>query len=281
MAAVSDAETIAQEVADAFASGRTFSSPLSSREGFTLEVAYAVEAALARRRSAAGRRMVGRKVAFANAAVWRALKIETVAWASMYDDTVQQAAEGTRTVVPFTFAPKLEPEIVFRLKSAVDGDPTDPAAVLGAVEWLSLGYEVVDCPFENWTFQAPDLVAAFGFHANLVLGRPTYITPANAAALAGQLSTFTLTLFKNDAPVEKGGGVNVLTNPALALGELAAAIRRTPGARPLEAGELVTTGSLTTPPRIHPGETWRAEPRGLDVAPLTMTIEGRAPTPEP
>ena len=91
-------------------------------------------------------------------------------------------------------------------------------------------------------------------------------------ALADQLAQFKLKLFKNDTLVDEGGGRNVLQSPALCLGELAAAIRRSPWAQPLEAGELVSTGSLTTPMLIAPGETWRAEPEGLDVAPLVMKL---------
>ena len=98
------------------------------------------------------------------------------------------------------------------------------------------------------------------------------MTGANAASLAAQLGEFKLKLFKNDTLVEEGGGRNVLRNPALCLGELAAAIRRSPWAEPLRAGELVSTGSLTTPMLIAPGETWRAEPEGLDVAPLVMKL---------
>jgi len=190
----------------------------------------------------------------------------------MYDDTVQQVREGECTVVPFTYAPKLEPEIVFKLRSPVDGDPRDAAAVLGSVEWLSLGYEIVDCPFADWQFQPPDLVAAFGFHAGLVLGAPTPVTPRAIPTLAEQLARFTLRLFKDGALVEEGGGRNVLRSPALCLGELAAAIRRSPGAEPLQAGELISTGSLTTPVRIAPGEVWKAEAEGLEVASLTMRL---------
>lgn len=267
-----DTKTIAQELIDAFASGDLLPETLSSREGFDLRAGYAVEAELSRQRIASGRTIVGRKVAFANPAVWLKLKLDTVAWASMYDDTVQQANEADCNAVPFTYAPKLEPEIVFKLKATVDGDPADPSAVLNAVEWLSLGYEIVDCPFAEWRFQPPDLVAAYGFHAGLVLGAPTTVTKANITALADQLAQFKLKLFKNDTFVEEGGGRNVLGNPALALGELAAAIRRSPWADPLKPGELVSTGSLTTPMLIAPGETWRSEPEGLDVAPLVMKL---------
>jgi 2-keto-4-pentenoate hydratase len=266
-----DTKAVAQELIDAYATGDLLSETLSSREGFDLAAAYAVEAELSSQRRASGHAIVGRKVAFANPAVWRTLNLETVAWASMYDDTVQQAKDDC-TVVPFTYAPKLEPEIVFKLKAPSDGDPTDPIAVLRGVEWLSLGYEIVDCPFAAWQFQPPDLVAAYGFHAGLVLGTPTAVTSANITALADQLAQFKLKLFKNDTFIEEGGGRNVLRSPALCLGELAAAIRRSPWAQPLMPGELVSTGSLTTPVLIAPGETWRAEPEGLDVAPLVMML---------
>jgi 2-keto-4-pentenoate hydratase len=105
-----------------------------------------------------------------------------------------------------------------------------------------------------------------------VLGAPTMVTGANAASLAAQLGEFKLRLFKNDTFIEEGSGKNVLRNPALCLGELAAALRRSPWAEPLRAGELISTGSLTTPMLIAPGETWRAEPEGLDVAPLLMKL---------
>ena len=267
-----DPQAIAQELIDAYEAGDLLPETLSSREGFDLPTAYAVEAELARQRTSSGHAVVGRKVAFGNHAVLEKLKLQTVAWASMYDDTVHQANAEDATPVPFTYAPKLEPEIVFKLKSAVTGDPADPIAILKSVEWLSLGYEIVDCPFPEWRFQPQDLVAAFGFHAGLVLGAPTTVTTGNLASLAAQLAEFKLKLFKNDNFVEEGGGKNVFRSPALCLGELAAALSRTPSAEPLRAGELVSTGSLTTPMLIAPGETWRAEPEGLDVAPLVMKL---------
>ena len=231
-----------------------------------------MEAELARRRRALGHAIVGREVAFANPAVWPKLNLQTVAWGSMYDDTVQSANEVDVTPVSFTYAPKLEPEVVFKLKRPLTGNPADPVAVLNATEWISLGYEIVDCPFPEWQFQPADLVAAFGFHSGLVLGQPTMVNAANASRLATQLAEFKLKLFKNETFIEEGGGKNVMRNPALCVGELAAAIARSPGAEPLRPGELVSTGALTTPMLIAPGETWRAEAEGIDLAPLVMKL---------
>ena len=267
-----DANAVAQELVDAYEAGDLLPQPLSAREGFDLAAAYAVEAELARRRRASGRTVVGRKVAFGNHAVLEKLNLKTVAWGSMYDDTVHQASEVEVTPLPFTYAPKLEPEVVFKLKSPVAGDTADAAAVLKSVEWLSLGYEIVDCPFPEWQFKPQDLVAAFGFHTALVLGQPTMVTGANVERLAAQLGEFKLKLFKDDNFVEEGSGRNVFRNPALCLGELAKAVREAPWAEPLRAGELISTGSLTTPMLIAPGETWRAVADGLDVAPLVMRL---------
>src|SRR5437868_6078736 len=95
-----DPQAVAQELQDAYTTGDMLDAPLSSRPGFDLTAAYAVEAELARRRRAAGRSVVGRKIAFANEAVWQKLKLQTVAWGSMYDDTVQRASATETTPVP-------------------------------------------------------------------------------------------------------------------------------------------------------------------------------------
>ena len=75
-------------------------SPPSARDaGFDLAAAYAVEAELVRLRRAAGRTTVGRKVGYANKAVWRVLKLDTLVWAHMYDDTVRYADRQRRDAV--------------------------------------------------------------------------------------------------------------------------------------------------------------------------------------
>ncbi len=62
--------------------------PPSERPGFDLNTAYEVEARLKQFREGRGHRAVGRKVGYANKAMWRVLKLETLVWAHMYDDTV-------------------------------------------------------------------------------------------------------------------------------------------------------------------------------------------------
>ena len=65
----------------------------------------------------------------------------------------------------------------------------------------------------------------------------------------------------------------MLRNPALCLGELAAAIAAREGMAPLAAGELVSTGTMTAAHPIAAGERWTVEPAEIDLAALTLQVE--------
>jgi 2-oxo-3-hexenedioate decarboxylase len=265
-----DAATIARELAGAFEGRRTVPTPSSVDQAFDLTSAYAVENELARMRGASGRQAVGVKVGYANKAVWRALKLDTLVWARIYDDTVQYGSGGSASLsIGRMIAPKIEPEIVFRLKHPVGGEASDAAAVLDAVDWLALAFEIIDCPYPDWTFQPVDFVAAYGLHAALVVGEPVAVANAGIAVLAEQLANFKVRLLKGDHVAAEGSGRNSLRSPALCLGELAAAMARR-GVTPLAAGDLVSSGTLTGSHPISAGETWRVEADGIEFSPLTL-----------
>src|SRR5580692_3590759 len=96
---VTDQKTLAEELTAAYSNREVIAVPPSARgAGFDLAAAYAVEAELVRTRRASGHRTVGRKVGFANRALWRVLKLETLVWAHMYDDTVRYARNGVASL---------------------------------------------------------------------------------------------------------------------------------------------------------------------------------------
>lgn len=263
---------LADAIVQAYAS-RTPIAPPSADASFDLTAAYAVEGEFARRRVAAGRRVTGLKVGYANKAVWRVFKLETLVWASMYDDTVTYAGGGDRALaVARMIAPKIEPEIVVKLASAVPPGLTDAAAVLAHVEWIALGFEIIDCPYPDWKFQPADFVAAAGLHAALVVGPPLAVTADNVGALAETLPAFTVSLQRDGAEVASGSGKNSLRSPALAVAELATALAAR-AAAPLDAGALISTGTLTDGQPMSPGQTWTATAAGLDLGPITLRTE--------
>src|SRR5271165_5792258 len=135
-------EILARELLSAYEMGQMMPDLPSARPGFDLNMAYEVEAALKRLREAGGARAVGRKVGYANKAMWRLLKLDTLVWAHMYDDTVQHSDSNSATVtLPHRHSLKIEPEIVFGLQQPILAEGLDATAALESAEWLAIGFE--------------------------------------------------------------------------------------------------------------------------------------------
>src|ERR1039457_5376996 len=155
-------ESLAHELMSAAQAGQMISVTPSSRPGFDLNTAYAVEATLKQIRESGGHRAVGRKVGYANKAMWRVLKLDTLVWAHMYEDTVHYSDGNSATLsVAHPRSLKIEPEIVFGLKRPItlEGAPApDAIAALEATEWIAIGFEIIDCPYPEWKFHPSDFV---------------------------------------------------------------------------------------------------------------------------
>lgn len=266
-----DIRGLATEMMAARSEGKAVESRPSSRDsGFNLPAAYQVEEELAQLRRADGHKTTGRKIGFTNKAVWPRLDLDTIVWGYVFDDTVHYAS-GNHFILPIgqMVAPRIEPEIVFKLKSEVNLTlAADAVKVLEAVEWMALGFEIVDCPYPNWRYRPADMVAAFAFHGALVIGDPHPLK--NRGQLAGQLATFKLNLLKNGETAAEGTGKNVYDSPALCLGQLARTIKAQQGVDRLVAGEVITTGTITDAQPVAIGEEWAAITEGLNLPSLSI-----------
>jgi 2-keto-4-pentenoate hydratase len=266
-------ETLARELLSAYETGQMINSPPSERPGFNLNMAYDVETSLKLLRQAAGHRAVGRKVGYANKAMWRVLKLETLVWAHMYDDTVHYGdSNSTSLTVAHPRSLKIEPEIVFGLKEPVAGESSDAASALGSADWLALGFEIIDCPFPEWKFLPSDFVASFGLHAALVIGERVHVRLDVIPVLVNELSRFKVRMAKGGEIVEEGYGRNSLKSPALCLAELGAAIALRFPCDPLSAGEVVSSGTLTAGHLTGRGDLWTAEAEGISLPSLTLRL---------
>ena len=274
----SEVESLAHELMSAYETGRAVSVLLSARPGFDLNTAYAVETTLKSLREATGHKAVGRKVGYANKAAWRLLKLDTLVWAHMYDDTVHYShGNSASCTVAHPRSLKVEPEIVFGLKQTIGAQSQsgiDATAALAATDWLAIGFEIIDCPFPGWKFQPSDFVASFGFHAALVVGERVPVKLTDIATLADELSRFKVRISKNGEFVEEGSGRNSLRSPALCLAELSTAIARRFPHEPLSAGEIVSSGTLTAGHLTEREDTWTVEVDGLSLPlpPLTLQL---------
>lgn len=254
--------------------GQMVNVPPSERPGFDLDAAYQVEGTLKKFREAAGHISLGQKVGYANKAMWRILKLETLVWAHMYDDTVHYSDANSATLsVAHPRSLKIEPEIVFGLKEPLmTENPPDAAAALAHTDWLAIGFEIIDCPFPEWKFQPGDFVASFGLHAALVVGQKMPVELKSIPTLVDELSRFKVRMSRNGAFVEEGSGRNALKNPASCLAELSIAIARRFSDQPLSAGEIVSSGTLTAGHATGAGDEWTVDVEGVRLPSLSLRL---------
>lgn len=238
--------------------------------GFDVDAAYDVLHEIESRRIAQGWRSVGRKIGFTNRTIWLRYGVYQPMGARVWSHTVQYARSGRATLPLAGFVqPRIEPEVVFKLAAPVAAG-ADARAVLGAIEWIAAGFEIVQSHFPNWKFAAADCTAAFGLHAALTVGEPYAIDATNRDAIVAMLPVFRATLRKGDVIVDTGVGANVLDSPALAVAHLANVLAQHPKHPPLEAGEIVTTGTITDAWPVAPAETWSSDYGELPLRGLTL-----------
>jgi 2-keto-4-pentenoate hydratase len=266
-----DTHTLAEQLYRAHLDGQAVEErPTATDKDFSLNEAYQVAHEIAQMVHKDGWRTAGRKVGYANRAGWPK-DLDTIVWGYVYDKTVHNFESNNGTFsLQKTVAPKIEPEIVFKLKNSPAILNTSAAEVLESVEWYALGFEIVDNPYPNWHYRPADMVATWGFHAALLIGQPHPL--GDLEDLARQLADFKLKLSKNGETVAEGTGRNVYDSPALSLAQLIRVIhdQSETNFAPLEPGEVITSGTVVTPPLLGPGEEWSAQVEGLDLPAFTV-----------
>jgi 2-oxo-3-hexenedioate decarboxylase len=162
--------------------------------------------------------------------------------------------------------PRIEPEICFALKSAPRGSSVE--ALLEAIDWVAHSIEIVQSRFAGWKFKLADCTAANGLHGRLVVGPSVPLR--QLPHLVSALPTLQVELLKDGATVDRGVGGNVLDSPLLALGHLVGVLANQPGAAPLVAGEIISTGTITDAHPVRPGESWSTRLQGLPLPGLSL-----------
>ena len=225
----------------------------------TPEEGYARTRALHERRLKEGWRPLGRKIGFTNRKIWPIYGVYEPIWGTVYDKTLIQSQNGFATVpLSGLSQPRIEPEICFKLKSAPRA--ADPAHLVSCIEWIAHSIEIVQCQQPGWKTTLPECTAQNGLHGKLILGTPGTLTDPAV------LPKVEVILRKEGKEVDRGTGANVLDSPLLALAHLL----RLPGAQPLVAGEIISTGTLTDAHPVAPGENWSTEIHGIALVPLRI-----------
>ena len=227
-------------------------------------------------RLADGARVVGLNIGFTNAAMWPQYGVGGPVWAYVYDTTVNYLTDNLAVLDPQTCSlrsfvqPRIEPEIIFHFHAAPPqgGDIT---AVLACIYWVAHGFEMVQSHYPGWKFKAPDAIADWGMHGALLVGK-RQAADTMGADLQEALAAFTLALSCDGKLQETGKGANVLSNPLQAVVPLMNVLSSQLPYQPLQAGELVTTGTVTSAYSVQAGQTWRSDIKGIALPGLSVVI---------
>ena len=243
--------------------------PTQREDEFGLDGAYRVAAALDRRLHERGYRRAGWKVGFTNKAIWPRLGLEEPILAPVYDRTLRAARPAAEVSLEGFRAPRLEVEVVFGVEAAAhprgEEGPTRPT-------WAALGFEIVDCHYPDWRLTPVDSVADFGLHGALIVGPRFERTEACFETCIDRLDRLEVRLLRDERPVVRGRGRDVLGHPLAALDFVPRLRPRFDHPGSAAAAEVVSTGTMISPEPLAPGERWRAEAEGVNLPGLELVL---------
>lgn len=246
----------ADDLLAARSSARLMPLPSDRSPAFDLEAGYAVADEIRRRRIASGERPAGYKIGFTNRGIWERYGVHAPIWGPVWDSSVEfiGANEATVSLAPFV-QPRLEPEIVVGLARAPRAGMS-VAHIAGCIDWVAHGFEIVHTHFNGWRFRAADTTADFALHGRLLVGPRVPIASFDDAP--SQLASIDFVLLRDGEEVDRGHSSIVLDGPLHALRIWIEAMAVHTPTWPMEAGDIVTTGTITDAAPMQPGERWQS-----------------------
>lgn len=245
-----------------------------------IDAAYGVSSAITSMRVARGERPIGWKIGFTNRTIWDEYGVHAPIWGPMYDSGVHAwdpESEPLTLDLDGFVEPRIEPEIIFRLRSVPRGYMND-SELLGCIEAVAHGFEIVQSVYPDWRFQAADTVAAVALHGALLHGQFVPVDPAQGMQWLETLAGFSLDLLCDGEVIDHGAAANVLDGPLHALRHFIEGIEERPMEPGLQAGDLISTGTLTRAFPLTAGQFWSTRLHGLSLPGMRLRCGGGAAT---
>jgi 2-oxo-3-hexenedioate decarboxylase len=266
-----DVHAIAKEVVASLSSHAQIPTFSSRPGGLTLAQAYQVTPLLRAAFEARGETITGRKIGFTNREMWQAFGIDSPIWGYATNRTTRELADAQIMPLSEFSEPRIEPEIMFGLGKAPIRSMSD-SELLECIEWVALGYEMVQSIFPHWKFTAADAVAANCVHGALLIGKRHAVAPRRSD-WQSELARFAVELYRGGEMAQRGGGSLVLGSPLMALRHLIELLADDPYNQAVRAGETISTGTLTLAMPVKPGEHWTARVRGIPLDEISIKFE--------
>jgi 2-oxo-hept-3-ene-1,7-dioate hydratase len=214
----------------------------------TFEDAYAISTEVARRRIAAGAKLIGHKVGLTSKAMQRSSQIDEPDYGHLLDDMM--IADGAKVPHENYCRPRVEIELAFILGKPLKGPGVGLPEVLRATEYVVPAIEIVDARVQD-PRRIFDTIADNGAAAGIVIGgRPIGPMDVDLRWVSG-------IMYCNSEIEETGVAAGVLGHPALGVAWLANKLGQHGVA--LEPGHLVLAGSFTRVVFAKKGDTLHAD----------------------
>ena len=209
----------------------------------SMDDAYAVQAALVKRKIAAGRKVIGWKIGLTSKAMQYALNIDIPDSGVLLDDMVFE--DGSTVPADRFIQPRIEAEIAFIMKHDLAGSEVGIDDVLAATDYVCPSLEILDTrilradPASGKTRTIVDTIADNAANAGIVMGQSRMKPGDIDMRWTGAIVT------RNGEVEETGLGAGVLNNPALGIAWLAN--RLADYGDQIKAGQVVLSGSFIRP----------------------------------
>ncbi len=214
----------------------------------TIEDSYAISSEVARRKIAAGARLIGHKVGLTSKAMQRSSQIDEPDYGHLLDHMM--IADGAKIPHANYCRPRVEIELAFVMGEPLKGPGIGLTDVLRATEYVVPAIEIVDARLQD-PRKIFDTVADNGAAAGIVVGgRPVKPLEVDLRWIGG-------IMYRNSEIEETGVAAGVLGHPALGVAWLANKLGGHGVA--LEPGHLVLAGSFTRVVHAQQGDTLHAD----------------------
>jgi 2-oxo-3-hexenedioate decarboxylase len=263
-----DIAALASELLRAWDRAECIALPSARPGGLSTLEAYAVAERLRELRVARGERPVGWKIGFTNRGIWPRYGVYQPMWAPVWDTTTQWLDSASTTLsLAGLSQPRLEPEIAFGLARTPRAGMT-LAELRDCIDWVAHSFEVVHTHFEQWRFTAPDTAADFALHGRLRIG--PRVPARDWSTLGADLAALEVELVCDGEVKDRGQGAIVLDGPLHALKAMVESMAATTPHWAIQAGEAVTTGTITDAWPLQPGQRWQTRLSDARLASLVL-----------
>ncbi len=225
------------------------------------ELAYAIQQVNTNHKLVDGARIVGKKIGLTSIKVQKQFGISTPDFGILFDD--MEVLNGLSLPISEVMQPKIEGELAFVLGGSLDNDKLTIVDIINSIDYVLPSLEIVGSRIDNWNIRIADTVADNASASHYVLGH----TPKMLDDIDIVNCKMNMTI--NGELKSSGSGKDCLGSPLNAVLWLARKMQSV--GQPLQAGELILSGSLGPMVVVNAGDHVDAEFEGLGSVSISFT----------